>query len=61
MIFTKKQVLVIVQRAYGPDAAASVADRLPARIDPDDPKDAELLRRLGLSRDSLFDALGAEL
>ncbi|MFI7067159.1 hypothetical protein ACIBL3_39620 [Kribbella sp. NPDC050124] len=34
---------------------------LPDRFDPDNDADAELLRRLGLAREGLVDALGGEL
>jgi hypothetical protein len=58
---TKDEALGIVRRAYGPEVAESLADRLPDRIDLDKPADAELLFRLGISRDRLFSALGGEL
>jgi len=60
-VLTKAEALAIIRRAHGPDLADSIADELPDRIDPDDPADAELLRRLGLTRDNLIDALGGEL
>jgi hypothetical protein len=60
-VLTKPQALAIVRRAYGPDVAESLARRLPDRIDIDNPADADLLFRLGLTRDRLMNALGAEL
>jgi hypothetical protein len=59
-VLTKLQALQIVRRAYGPDEAQALAKRLPDRIDLDDSADIELLARLGLSRDHLFNALGGE-
>ena len=38
-----------------------LAQRLPDRIDLDDPADTRLLFELGLTRDRLFSELGAEL
>jgi hypothetical protein len=61
MIFTKAQALRIIHGAYGAAMAESVARQLPERIDLDDAANAELLLRLGVTRDRLFDALGAEL
>jgi hypothetical protein len=61
MILTRTQALAIIRRAYGPDVAESLADRLPKHLDLDHPPHAELLRRLGVTRDGLFNALGAEL
>jgi hypothetical protein len=58
---TRAQALRVIRRAYGPDVADSLAEQLPTRIDLDAAADAELLFRLGLSRDRLFSALGAEL
>jgi hypothetical protein len=60
-ILTKIQALGIIRRAYGSDVAKSLAGRLPDRIDLDDAADAELLFRLGLTRDRLVNALGSEL
>jgi hypothetical protein len=60
-VITKTHALRIIRRAYGPDFAESVAERLPDRIDLDNPADTEALFRLGLSRDRLFSALGGEL
>ena len=60
-IHTKAEILAIVRRAYGPDRAESIAGQLPDRIDPDDDADAELLFRLGLTREGLADALGGEI
>jgi hypothetical protein len=60
-VITKTHALRVIRRAYGPDHAESLAARLPDRIDLDKPADARLLSELGLTRDGLFDALGAEL
>jgi hypothetical protein len=59
-ILTKAQALGVIRRAYGPDRAESLAERLPDRIDLKDPADHELLVRLGVTRERLFEALGAE-
>ena len=59
-VVTKTHVLTVARRAYGPDFARSVADRLPDRIDLDDAADTRLLFELGLTLDRLFDALGGE-
>jgi hypothetical protein len=59
-ILTKAQALGVIRRAYGPDRAELLADRLPDRIDLKDPADHELLVRLGVTRERLFEALGAE-
>ncbi|RSM64244.1 hypothetical protein DMB66_20255 [Actinoplanes sp. ATCC 53533] len=58
---TKTQALRVIRRAYGPGQAEAVAGRLPDRIDLDNTAHARLLSELGLTPDSLFDALGAEL
>jgi hypothetical protein len=60
-VLTKIQALRVIRRAYGPDVAQSLANRLPDRIDLDDAAHAELLSRLGITRDRLFNALGGEL
>jgi hypothetical protein len=60
-VLTKTQTLGIIRRAYGPDVAESLAGHLPDRIDLDNAADADLLFRLGLTRDRLFNALGGEL
>ena len=60
-VLTKTDVLRIVGRAYGPLRAEAVADHLPDQIDLDDQADIQLLFELGLNRDDLFSALGAEL
>jgi hypothetical protein len=60
-IITKTEALNVIRRAYGPDHAESLAERLPDQIDLDDAADAKLLFQLGLTRDRLFDALGGEL
>jgi hypothetical protein len=60
-VITKTHALRILRRAYGPDYAQSLAARLPDRIDLDKAADADLLFRLGLSPDRLFNALGGEM
>jgi hypothetical protein len=60
-IHTKAEALAIIRRAYGPDLADSIAGQLPDQIDPDNDADAELLFRLGVTREGLADALGGEL
>jgi hypothetical protein len=59
-VVTKTHVLTVARRAYGPEFAESVAERLPDRIDLDEPADRKLLSELGLTPDRLFSALGAE-
>jgi hypothetical protein len=59
-ILTKNQALRVIRRAYGPDRAESLAERLPERVDLENPAHHELLFELGLTRDRLFQALGAE-
>jgi hypothetical protein len=60
-VLSKAEVLAVVGRVYGSDRAESVAGRLPDRIDLDDPADTRLLYELGLTRERLVEALGAEL
>ncbi|MEV0799501.1 hypothetical protein E0H73_39455 [Kribbella pittospori] len=60
-VLTKAEAIAIIRRAYGPDVAESVADQLPDQFDPDNDADAEMLNRLGLTRDGLANALGGEL
>jgi hypothetical protein len=60
-IHTKAEALAIIRRAYGPEVADSIAGQLPDQIDPDNDADADLLGRLGVSREGLVDALGGEL
>ena len=60
-VITKTQALRVIRRTYGPDHADALAERLPDRIDLDDVADTRLLFELGLTRDRLFDDLGAEL
>jgi hypothetical protein len=59
-VIRKTQALVVIRRAFGPDVAEDLAERLPERIDLEDPADHALLFRLGLTRERLFEALGAE-
>ena len=60
-VITKTHALRVLRRAYGPDQAEALAERLPDRIDLDNPADTRLLFELGLTRDRLFSELGAEL
>ena len=60
-VMTKAEALAIIRRAYGPDVAESIGPQLPDQIDPDNDADAELLGRLGLTRDGLANAMGGEL
>ena len=58
---TKTHALRVIRRAYGPERAEALAERLPERIDLDNAAHARLLSELGLAPDRLFNALGAEL
>jgi hypothetical protein len=60
-VLTKAEALQVLRRAYGPDRAESLAARLPDRIDLNSDADTRMLAELGVTRDGLFDALGAEL
>jgi hypothetical protein len=60
-ILTKAEALAVIRRALGPDVADSIAGQLPDRLDPDNDADAELLFRVGVTRERLVDALGGEL
>ena len=60
-VITKTHALMVIRRTFGPGHAESLAERLPDRIDLDNPADTQLLFELGLTRDRLFSALGAEL
>ena len=60
-VITKAHALQVIRRAYGPEHAESLAERLPDRIDLDNAADTKLLFELGLTRDRLFSELGAEL
>lgn len=60
-VITKAHALRVIRRVYGHDHAEALAERLPDRIDLDDAADTKLLFELGLTRDRLFSALGAEL
>jgi hypothetical protein len=59
--FTRAHALYVLRRVYGPDHAASLEEQLPERIDLDDPKDVDLLFKLGLTPDRLASELGGEL
>ena len=58
---TKANALRVIRRAYGPDRAESLAERLPDPIDLENAAHTRLLFELGLTPDGLFDELGAEL
>jgi hypothetical protein len=58
---TKAEAVVIIRRAYGPDFAEAVADKLPESFDPENDADAAMLTSLGLTPDRLASALGGEL
>jgi hypothetical protein len=60
-VITKTHALNVVRRVYGPDHADAVAERLPERLDLENPADAALLYQLGLTPDRLANALGGEL
>jgi hypothetical protein len=60
-VITKTQALKVIRSAYGPDHADSVAERLPDRIDLNNPADTRLLADLGVTPDGLYEAFGAEL
>lgn len=60
-VISKQHALNVVRKVYGPEHADRIADRLPDRIDLDDPKDGNLLYELGLTRDGLFNAMGSSL
>lgn len=57
---TRSHVLNVVRRAFGPDFAESVRDKLPDRINLEDPADTRVLYDLGLTPDRLMGALGGE-
>jgi len=58
---TKAGALRVIRRAYGPDRAESLAGRLEDRVDLEDAAHVRVLSELALTRDGLFDELGAEL
>ena len=60
-VLMKAEALTIIRRAYGPEVADRIAEHLPDQIDPDNDADAQLLGRLGLTRDGLANAMGGEL
>jgi hypothetical protein len=60
-VITKIHALAVARRVFGHDYAESIAPRLPDKVDFDNAKDRKLLFDLGLTPDSLADALGAEL
>jgi hypothetical protein len=60
-VITKNHALRVIRRAYGPEHAEALADRLPEQFDLENPADARLLFELGLTPDRLAGALGGEL
>jgi hypothetical protein len=60
-VLTKAQVLAVIRRARGPQAAESVAEQIPETLDTDDPKALELLSHLGFTRDQIFSDLGGAI
>ncbi|GAA1123602.1 hypothetical protein GCM10009630_21900 [Kribbella jejuensis] len=60
-VHTKAELLAVIRRAYGPDVADAVAGELPDQLDPERDADAEVLARLGITRERLANALGGEL
>jgi hypothetical protein len=60
-VISKTHALRVVRRAYGPDHADRLAEHLPEQLDLENPADAALLYRLGLTPDRLASALGGEL
>ncbi|MBL7259218.1 hypothetical protein [Paractinoplanes lichenicola] len=59
-VITKTHALTVIRRAYGPDYAESVREKLPDRLDLEDPADTKILYDLGLTPDRLISALGGE-
>jgi hypothetical protein len=59
-VLTKSHMLNVIRRAYGPDFAESVREKLPDHLDPAKPADMAVLYDLGLTRDRLMGALGGE-
>ncbi|MBM2620070.1 hypothetical protein JIG36_31610 [Actinoplanes sp. LDG1-06] len=59
-VVTRTHALNVIRRAYGPDFAESVRDKLPDRLDLENPRDTKVLYDLGLTPDRLISALGAE-
>jgi hypothetical protein len=60
-VLSQKQALAVIRRVYGDDLARAVVSQLPKMLNLDDPAHLEVLFRLGIDRDRLFNALGAEL
>ncbi|XVV16245.1 hypothetical protein ACQP2X_18380 [Actinoplanes sp. CA-131856] len=59
-VITKAHAVNVLRRVYGPDHARSLVDRIPDRLDLDDPADSKLLFELGLTPDRLTEAMGGE-
>ena len=60
-VITKSHALYVLRRVYGPDHADALVEQLPEQFDPENPADAALLFKLGLTPERLSDALGGEL
>ncbi|WP_127505903.1 hypothetical protein [Actinoplanes solisilvae] len=59
-VVNKTHMLNVVRRAYGPDFAESVRDKLPDHLDLAKPEDMARLAELGLTPEGLVGALGGE-
>lgn len=60
-VITKAHALQVLRRVYGAEHADSLAAQLPDRFDLENAADAQLLYKLGLTPDRLFNELGGEL
>ncbi|MFF5290093.1 hypothetical protein [Paractinoplanes globisporus] len=60
-VISREHALNVVRRVYGPEHAERVAPELPERIDLENPADTNLLYKLGLTPDGLYNALGSSL
>ena len=60
-VITKTHALNVIRRVYGPTHAEAVAEHLPERIDLENPADTNVLYKLGITPDGLFNSLGGEL
>jgi hypothetical protein len=59
-VITKSHMLNVIRRAYGPDYAESIREKLPDHLDPTKPEDMAVFYELGLTREHLMSALGGE-